>query len=98
MTGFQDTGGIPVDRAITDGHVYFVRECGFTFCFANRAQLEEARAYFAQKVHPSNRRVTPHEHYWNRWFERLPAGLNGGSRRTRILAALERAPGAFGWG
>ena len=90
--GVQDAGGWPVDPADTDGWMYFVRECSFTFSFVNRAQLEEARAYFARKVHPTRRRPgVSLEHYWQHWHERLPAGLTGGTKRTRILRALEQA-------
>jgi hypothetical protein len=94
--GVQDAGGWPVDARVSDGWMYFVRECSFTFAFANLAQLEEARAYFERTVHPSTRRPGIElEHYWQRWHERLPAGLTAQSKRERIAAALRRAAEHF---
>ena len=91
MAGAQD-GGWPIDPRASDGWVYFVRECSFTFQFASVAQVQECRNYFAAKLHPA--RLTPGvtlEHYWHRWFDRLPPGLLAESKRSRILKALERA-------
>lgn len=96
MAGFGSDGGEAVDPDRSDGWVYFVRECGFTFQFVHLGQLETAIEYFANRVHPSSR--TPHthpEHWHHRWFERLPAGLTGGGKRTRILRALTRALSEF---
>jgi hypothetical protein len=94
--GALDAGGWQVDPAKTDGWIYFVRVCAFTFCFVSLSQLEEARAYFAKRVHPARRRAgVSLEHYWQRWYERLPAGLCGGSKRTRVLRALDEAARQF---
>ena len=72
--------------------VYFVRECSFTFQFVSLNQLEAAKNYFLLKVHPSTRSFNNGlEHYWQKWFERLPAGLNGGTKRERLLKALGKA-------
>ena len=95
MRGFQDAGGLPVDPSrdnLIPRWVYFVRAVSFTFQFHSISQLEEAYAYFRQKVHPV-RREKGHdmEHYWQRWFERLPPGLTGGTKRVQILQALEEA-------
>lgn len=96
MTGYQGPGGVggldfPRDNLI-DKWVYFVREASFTFQFHSVQQIEEARAYFNQTVHPA-RRQPGHEleHCWQRWFERLPAGLNGGTKRLKVLRALDEA-------
>ena len=90
--GVQDAGGWPVVPASTDGWIYFVRECSFTFTFVTLAQLDEAREYFAKPVHPSRRRRgVSQEHYWQHWYERLPSALTGGTKRTRILRALDAA-------
>lgn len=96
VSGAQDAGGCPVDPSTSDGWVYFVRTCSFTFSFATLGQLREASDYFWQRIHPA-RREAGHEleHYWQRWFERLPAGLIGGSKRPRVRRALARALASF---
>jgi hypothetical protein len=99
MTGYQDAGGLLID-SIRDNlltkWVYFVRVASFTFQFHTIAQIAEAHAYFSKTVHPA-RRESGHEleHYWQRWFERLPPGLNGGTKRVTILKALEAALDRF---
>ncbi len=96
VSGVQDAGGVPVDRSTSDGWVYFVRVCGFTFSFANLDQLREAIQYFGQTVHPGRRAPGRHlEHYWQRWFERLPPGLIGGSKRSRVRRGLTIALASF---
>ena len=96
LSGAQDAGGVPVDRSISDGWVYFVRVCGFTFSFVNLDQVREAIQYFGQTVHPARRSPDRHlEHYWQRWFERLPAGFIGGSKRTRVRRGLTVALTSF---
>ena len=35
------------------------------------------------------------EHYWQRWFERLPRWLSEEPRRARVVSALSRALEAF---
>jgi len=96
VSGAQDAGGVTVDCSISDGWVYLVRVCGFTFSFANLDQLREAIQYFGQTVHPGRRSPGRHlEHYWQRWFERLPAGLIGGSKRTRVRRGLTCALTSF---
>ncbi|WP_343635188.1 hypothetical protein [Fluviicola sp.] len=86
-------GGFPIQNSSEKGEwVYFVRECSFTFQFASIDQLKVAKAYFSMKVHPSTKRFNNGlEHYWQSWFERLPAGLIRGTKRVRILKALEKA-------
>lgn len=86
-------GGLPIQNSREKGEwVYFVSECSFTFQFVSIEQLKTAHAYFSMKVHPSTRRFNNGlEHYWQSWSERLPAGLIRGSKRERILKALEKA-------
>jgi hypothetical protein len=96
VSGAQDAGGVAIDRSISDGWVYFVRVCSFTFSFANLDQLREAIRYFGQTVHPARREPGRHlEHYWQRWFERLPPGLAGGSKRVRVRRGLTVALTSF---
>jgi hypothetical protein len=94
--GVLDVGGWPIIPADTDGWVYFVRVASFTFSFVSLEQLEGALSFFDRTVHPARRRPGPRlEHYWQRWFERLPPGLVGGSKRSRIHRALMTALSAF---
>jgi len=88
----------PRDRLI-ERRVYFVEAAGFTFQFASLGQLPEALGYFEQRVHPSSRQPgVVLEHYWQRWFERLPQWLFEEPRRVRVVSALSRALQAFGRG
>jgi hypothetical protein len=95
VAGHQDAGGMPIDPRASDGWVYFVRECSFTFQFATVDQIRECRDYFASRLHRARRLpgITL-EHYWQRWFERLPPGLIAEPKRDRVLKALERALGS----
>ncbi len=96
MSGFVPDGGAAINEPTGSRLVYFVRECGFTFQFQSLAQLDEALRYFEAEEHPSGR--VPHdaeEHWFHRWFERLPAGLNAHSKRERIVRALRRARDSF---
>jgi hypothetical protein len=96
MTGAQSPGGAPIDPLTSDGWVYFVRACSFTFSFAALDQLRDAIAYFGLSVHAGRRRPGINlEHYWQEWHERLPAGLNGGSKRLRVLRTLHQALRSF---
>lgn len=102
MRGHQDAGGItvkpPLDNLL-EKWVYFVSAASFTFQFHSLREIEEARDYFRLNVHPANRLAgISLEHYWQRWFERLPPGLNGGTKRQTVLKALERALREFGDG
>ena len=75
-----------------DRRMYFVAVSGFTFQFVSLDQLRECLDWFRQKIHPSSRlpNVTI-EHYWQRWYERLPKGLTKESKRKKIIVALENA-------
>jgi hypothetical protein len=92
-------GGMPIepprDRLI-EQRVFFVEAAGFTFQFASLEQLRATLGYFEQRIRASSRRpdVTL-EHYWQRWFERLPQWLSEEPRRVRVASALSRALQAF---
>jgi hypothetical protein len=96
VSGYQDAGGWLITPTESDGWVYFVRVCDFTFAFANIDQMREVFDFFGRTVHPA-RREPFHtlEHYWQRWFERLPPGLTGGSKRSRVRRALGKALAHF---
>ncbi|MBK6699944.1 MAG: hypothetical protein IPG55_08585 [Saprospiraceae bacterium] len=86
-------GGIGIEGSKEKGAwVYFVRECSFTFQFASLRQLKVASDYFSKTVHPSTRRKHDGlEHYWQFWYEKLPKGLIGGSKREKVHKALTKA-------
>ena len=90
-------GGLPADSA-RDGStdVFFVAVSGFTFQFASLDQLRECLDWFRTKLHPSSRlaNVTL-EHYWQRWYERLPKGINKEPKRQKVISALENALADF---
>lgn len=92
-------GGVPIepprDRLI-ERRVFFVEAAGFTFQFASLEQIRAALGYFEQRVHSGSRRPGVElEHYWQRWFERLPQWLSEEPRRARVVSALSRALQAF---
>jgi hypothetical protein len=60
-------------------------------------QLREALAYFSQKPIPPNKRqdIIPFEHYWQCWYERLPARLFKASKRAKITKAFREAIAHF---
>jgi hypothetical protein len=98
MSGYQDPGGDPVQGPrdnLLQQWVYFVHTASFTFQFHSMDQIEEAIAYFSLKVHPARREPRNWEHYWQRWFERLPPGLQSEAKRRKILKALEKAVQEF---
>ncbi|MDH5490881.1 MAG: hypothetical protein OEY14_02800 [Myxococcales bacterium] len=75
---------------------YSVRVNGFTFEFASLDHVRECLAYCREKTHPARRQPgIDLEHYWQRWFERLPKGLLRGDKRERVVGALERALAEF---
>ena len=100
MTGSQDAGGRPVMSApdnLVEKWAYFVYAASFTFQFQSIVQIKEARQYFSQKIHPARRLpgVTL-EHCWQRWFERLPPGLQSDAKRKKVVKALDQAIDEFG--
>lgn len=60
--------------------------------FVSLDQLREAHKWFSTPIHPSSRRESiACEHYWQRWFERLPKGLSSEPKRTKMVNALQAA-------
>jgi len=52
-----------------------------------------------QPIHSSSTRpIEAGEHYWQRWYERLPKGLTRDVKRERVVAALDSALTDFGRG
>jgi hypothetical protein len=86
----------PCDRLI-ERQVFFVAVCGFTFQFHSLEQIERALSHFERKIHPTSAQpgVTL-EHYWQRWYERLPQWLFEEPKRVRVVAALRQALRHFG--
>lgn len=80
------------DDPLVKRWVYFVTVCSFTFQFQSVAQIEECLAFFTEKLHPSSLRpgVTL-EHYWQRWYERLPHWLFEEPKRIQVVKALQAA-------
>ena len=94
-----DVGGAPVepprDRLITKW-VYFVEVASFTFQFHSLEDIQICLDFVRQKIHPTSRRPDVWlEHYWQRWFEKLPQWLFEESKRVKVVAALERAVREF---
>ena len=76
-------------------YVYFVRVDGFTFRFVTLAQLEMAVAYFSDNPPTSRADNNGLEHFWQRWYERLPKGMTRKSKRLKVLKALKKAQNDF---
>ena len=96
MDGFVPDGGVAPNLQAGIDPVYFVRVCGFTFQFVDMDQIRHALTVFSRSVQPSSRIAHDGlEHWYHRWFERLPAGLTSGSKRDRIRTALARALDEF---
>ena len=72
-------GGLPLQPPrdpLIRTWVYFVDVAAFTFQFQSLAQMNECLEFFRQKIHPTS--IQPDvtlEHYWQRWYERLPRWL-----------------------
>jgi hypothetical protein len=71
--------------------VYFVNVCSFTFQFHSLEQIEACLLYFSKKTHPSTRLPVELEHYWQRWYERLPMYLFEETKRQKVVKAIEKA-------
>ncbi|MEX0653296.1 MAG: hypothetical protein WD534_10225 [Phycisphaeraceae bacterium] len=88
-------GGFPRKAAadpLIERWAYFVEVASFTFEFQSLEQIETCLAFFREKLHPSSRLPNVRlEHYWQRWYERLPSRLFKQSQRQKVIAALERA-------
>lgn len=75
--------------------VYFVRTGGFTFQFLTLRQLDIAQSYFCLPKRESSRikgGIGSADHWEvQRWFERLPKGLERKTRRAEIAKTLQNA-------
>ena len=94
MTEAQEAGGRPVEQPrdnLLEKWVYFVQTPDCQLQFIERDHALEAKCYFEQKIHPARREWNNGlEHYWQRWFERLPAGIHRDPNRERMLDALNK--------
>ncbi len=94
MTGTQDAGGrsmTPAADNLIPRWIYFIQTPNCILQFVEVAQIHTAREYFSKKIHPARRGLDNGlEHYWQRWFERLPPGVHREPSRLRILHALDR--------
>ena len=92
-------GGSPYEsmqHQLIERQVFFVAVAGFTFEFHSLDQIKLALTHFETKIHPSS--ALPGitlEHYWQRWYERLPQWLFEEPRRVRVVSALRRASRHF---
>lgn len=72
---------------------YFVRTCGFVFCFSSRAQLDHAIEVLGRKLMPTtldlSRRLGPDWGPNQHWLSRLPGDLKGWKKRRRMVTDLE---------
>ncbi len=89
-------GGLPIEKSrdnLIDKWVYFVDVCNFTFQFESLEQVKEAKSYFEEKIHKSNRSLyhPPHEHHWHPWFCKLPKGITKESKKAKVIKALNQA-------
>ncbi|MEM9533348.1 MAG: hypothetical protein AAGA23_20670 [Pseudomonadota bacterium] len=100
FSGAQTPGGLPAEPPkdnFVPAHAYFVQAAGYTLEFVSLAQVQEALEYFRKKVHPSTMEPAVHsEHYWQRWYERLPKGIKSGSKRAKMARALEATLKEYG--
>lgn len=90
----NEVGGRPAEAPrdpLIEAWVYVVEVDGFRFEFVSLEQARECRDYFDAAPGPTRSPdANPHEHYWQRWFERLPAGITAAPERARVRTALDR--------
>jgi len=80
--------------------IYFIEVCGFTFEFYSIQQIQVASEWFSAKVHKSTRMkdepfLKAERDILQRWHERLPAEIKKGSKRERVVKALNKAVAAY---
>lgn len=79
--------------------VYFVHACGFTFSFLKLRYLEVAAEYFSRPLKPASRikdGIGAADHWEvQRWYDRLPKGLERKDRRAKIAKTLKAALSEF---
>ena len=96
-------GPRPREAETGEAYAYFVEVCRFTFELASLEQIEACVAFFERRIQPSSSLVRDFQgssklpvcqlekgHY-ERWHERFPARILKGSKRDRIVRALQRA-------
>lgn len=88
----------PKDNLI-EKSIYFVAVCQFTFHFLSLRQIEIALEYF-EKEHRGSTRVEGGigaADHWEvqRWFERLPKGMERKDRRNEVVNTLREALASF---
>ena len=92
-------GGVPATApkdSLIEAWAYFVEVCGFRFEFVSLDQLRECLDWFSQDHHGPNRNPdASSEHYWQRWYERLPKGLLAEPKRQKVIKALQHALSEF---
>jgi len=80
----------------TPAYVYYVEVCGFTFEFLTIQDIIEVMNWFSQKIHkstrlPDSKWLRAEHDVAQRWYEKLPAYIKKGSKRSRIIKALDEA-------
>lgn len=74
---------------------YFVHAGGFTFSFLQLRHLEIAAEYFSRPLKPASRTkdgIGAADHWEvQRWYDRLPKGLERKDRRAKIAKAMKAA-------
>lgn len=94
--GFPAT---PPSDPLIETWVYFVEVCSFRYEFVSIDQIRECLEYFEERHHGSSRLPGNElEHYWQRWFEKLPRRLLRNQSRVKVVKALEAALSEFGGG
>lgn len=102
--GIHDHEGTEVVGRKDAQWIFYVRECGFTFTFFSIEMLKEYLDFYSRKTLPTSR-FCGMSAFSNgpaasvgdgqSKFERLPGILRSGSKRGRIVRALERALSEF---
>lgn len=84
----------PADRLVGKD-VFLVHVAGFTFQFLDLRHLEVAIEYFSRALKGSSRiegGIGAADHWEvQRWFERLPKGIERKERRAEVAKALKQA-------
>lgn len=82
---------------LTPYDVCLVDVCGFQFFFHSVMQAQLCLEYYSRTIQPTSRLPVYAQNLGGdhgetqRWFEQLPMFLLEGSKRPRVVAALERA-------
>lgn len=95
-SGKRSSPRVKWKNELTPTYKLCVEVCGFTFVFHSRDQLIETRDWFQAKVHKSTRLpdgpwLRAEHDVAQRWYERLPAHIKKGSKRAKVVKALNIA-------